>query len=281
MTRSRHEMIFVVDLYGSLAGAGGSALDFNDDGSIIIAIIDAEILYEMQLESFIEDYGLQSQFTPEELMEYIGEECAVSNVGDVFDCLKCHFIGPLGLSDEDNWDLMEDFDIVADCIGDPNSSCVDCGISLEEFKNEHDLELTVEEEAAILAGVNSINCGTDEFEEEAWNELAFYFSQNIDLTEGAYSTPENVGGLCWNSLNLAKIANGYYVKIANFSVKFHHAQSNTWIDISFPSLCLQSSGNDFFTGESMSNSDIKKSFANAIEAARLGIFTQLNRGVVH
>ncbi|MEM9544686.1 MAG: hypothetical protein AAGA77_01865 [Bacteroidota bacterium] len=167
------------------------------------------------------------------------------------------------------------------CVTSDELELVECiSDKYDVFIEQYNLELSESEEKALKSGLkNSGECGVD-FEEDAWNELAFYYSQNIDLSEGEYSMPEEIDGLCWNSLVLTKIADGYYIKIANFSAKFHHAQSNTWIDISFPSLCLQSSGNDFFTGESMSVSDVKKSFANTIEAARMGIFTQLNKGVV-
>ncbi len=148
---------------GSLAVAGGDITGINDDGSIDIAITDAVILYEIQLNNFINAYGLQSEYTPETLMDFVGEECAVSNIDDVFNCLKCHFISPLGLSDEDNCDLLEDFDIIADCVGDPNPSCVDCGISLKDFILEYELMLTPQEKEAIIMGISTSSCGTDEF----------------------------------------------------------------------------------------------------------------------
>ncbi len=47
-------------------------------------------------------------------MDIIGEQCAVSNVEEVRTCLKCYFISPLGLSNNQDWELADDFDIIAD-----------------------------------------------------------------------------------------------------------------------------------------------------------------------
>ncbi len=167
---------FCGDFNGSLAVVGGDITGINNDGLIDIALIDAADLYVIQLNNFINAYGLQSEYTSESLMDFIGEACAVSDVGDVFDCLKCHFISPLDLPDEDNWDLMDDFDIVADCIGDADPNCVECALALEKFEKKYDLQFTDDEADAIMGNISS--CSGTDFIDEAIGQLLALISDN-------------------------------------------------------------------------------------------------------
>ncbi len=121
------------DFCGGFNGSLGTAnnTDLNLDGSTGITIFENPTdLYLIQLEGFINQYGLQSQFKSQELMEIIGEECAVSNVTEVKKCLKCHLINELGLSENQNYELIDNFDVVADCAGDPN--CVECVLNVND-----------------------------------------------------------------------------------------------------------------------------------------------------
>ncbi len=167
---------FCGDFNGSLAVVGGDITGINNDGLIDIALIDAADLYVIQLNNFINAYGLQSEYTSESLMDFIGEACAVSDVGDVFDCLKCHFISPLDLPDEDNWDLMDDFDIVADCIGDADPNCVECALALEKFEKKYDLQFTDDEADAIMGNISS--CSGTDFIDETIGQLLALISDN-------------------------------------------------------------------------------------------------------
>ncbi len=166
---------------GSLSGGtileeGGEII--LDESTGTIAIDDLEHLYAMQVAGFINDYGLP--YTPEELMNIIGEQCAVSNVEEVNICLKCYFISPLGLPSDESWDLADDFDIVADCVESGDPDCVantiilnsPCYEALNTFMSlYYGLDLSLEEQMAIV-GPGASACGSDGLdEEEAWKEI--------------------------------------------------------------------------------------------------------------
>jgi len=148
---------------GSLSEASAT---INPDGTVNIPLFENPAdLYEEQLEGFINYYGLQSQFTPEELAEFIGEECAVSNVNDVIDCVKCHFISSLGLPDDVNWDLKDNnFELVVDCLGDPNINCVDPDLQIDCSSFDFVLVNSTDALPYQSCGVNDINI--DFFHEE-------------------------------------------------------------------------------------------------------------------
>jgi len=119
---------------GTLGTASNSGTP-NDDNTFDIPIIpDPAEHYLMQLQSFINEHGLQAHYTAKELMQLVGEKCAVSYAPDVKACLKCHFISPFGFSDKDSWALADDFGIVADCIGSSDPKCEECKLSLHEMK---------------------------------------------------------------------------------------------------------------------------------------------------
>jgi hypothetical protein len=183
---------FCGEFNGSLGTAGNNTL--NPDGSTDIPIFENPAdLYLLQLNSIINQYGMQSQFTPQELMEYIGEQCAVSNVSEVSKCIKCHLINDLGLSDDQNYILMNNFDVVADCNGDmdcllagiiENSDCKDY---LDDFMSFNGLELSLEAQWAIIDltqnSLGQSNC-TD-FPNKAW-------TATVNFATGSIQSPSDI-----------------------------------------------------------------------------------------
>ena len=124
-----------------------------DESTGTIAIDALEKLYEMQVSDFISDFGLP--YTAKELIELLGEKCAVSDVKQVRNCIKCYFISPLGLPSNISWDLAEDFNIYMDCESDPNPDCVECKLALKSMNLPNGNALSNSEKAAIE---NNLDC---------------------------------------------------------------------------------------------------------------------------
>jgi len=158
------------DFCGSFNGSLGTASSqptFNPDGTGNIPLIpDPEELYLTQIEAFIGENNLLPYYTAKELMELIGEECAVSYAPEVRACLKCHLINELGLTDQTNWDLFNDFQIYAECEGSPNSDCIICDLAIKDFEAAHEMDLSPEVIASIKA--ETTGCSGASFEDEAW-----------------------------------------------------------------------------------------------------------------
>ena len=150
-----------------------------DESTGTIALTELEALYELQIANFIKTYGLESQYTPKELMDLLGEKCAVMDAQEVKTCIKCYFISPLGLSNSASWKLADNFDIVADCLSDPDPACIDCKLSINAFKAEFGIQFSSEEEAYIL---NNIPC----------SEYAVFSNYMMETLSSTYDEPENV-----------------------------------------------------------------------------------------
>jgi len=151
-----------------------------------------------------------------------------------------------------------------------------CQDAVSDFNEDYNYNLNYHEEYAISTSNPSCN---NDFEDFAFDALAIYYSQNINDEPGEFSYPTGVTGLCWQTLDITSIAEGRYTKIAPFQAEFYNEASNSFIDISYPSLCLQGTAFNFF-GQEMDNDEIKIAFSESIESARRGIFSQLNAGLV-
>lgn len=222
---------------GSLALADNT--DTNLDGSVDTTILENPVdLYLMQLDGFINQHGLQSQFTAEQLMEIISEECAVSNVTEVNKCLKCHLIRDLGLSDSQNYELLDGFGIVANCEGDPN--CIECSLAISQFESENGFSFSETEACSdeyndfVDNLISNGGCSVSEIMEE--------FNQYFDILESTDpATNPSVrlnDELCPSAFNV-QIKKGDITKVTAGILNFRFQAKNfagTDVTISHPNV---------------------------------------------
>jgi hypothetical protein len=156
-----------------------------------------------------------------------------------------------------------------------------CENKAKNFIETYGLDMSVVEIEQLIGGFGNSCSSQEVFDEYVSEQLIYYFQQfKEDPPNVSWNAPTGVSELCWQSLSLTKIGDGYYVKIAPFYAQFQHFSTGNIIDLSYPSLCLQVTGKDFFTGNILSDTEIKKEISNAIESARRAIYQELNRGVV-
>ncbi|MFT6335608.1 MAG: hypothetical protein ACJATI_002363 [Halioglobus sp.] len=179
-------------------GSFEGSLDYEetDDGEFVIdeatgtiAIMNPRALYLQQIQSFINLYNIPVS-DPQEIADMAGEVCAVSTLLDVFECLKCQYITPLGLSGEANWYLNENFEIVGGCNGD--LSCIkselvansDCADELTSFISQYELNLTLNEMFLIIEGTGGLsgNCSFS-FESDAWEIIESFLDFDAEETD--------------------------------------------------------------------------------------------------
>ncbi len=123
-----------------------------DESTGTIALAELEDLYEMQIKNFIDDYNLP--YTAKELMDIIGEQCAVSNVQEVRNCLKCYFINPLNLTNNQSWELANHFDIFIKCENDPDPDCIDCKLTLNSMALPSGTSLSSEDKSLLESAID-------------------------------------------------------------------------------------------------------------------------------
>lgn len=151
-----------VEFNGSLdatVNAGGEIVIDESTGEI--AIGDLTDLYFNQLNSIINVYNLP--YSAEELIGILGEECAVGNIPEMAQCLRCHFINSLGLSEQDNIFLNNNFGNAVECLNDPNPvECAECNQAFNDFIHTYGLDSELDDETieVIKNNINNsnINC---------------------------------------------------------------------------------------------------------------------------
>lgn len=180
-------------------------------------------------------------------------------------------------------DYFIDFNLNADCLAEiaalqeplvdglESLPCLQKLIKYTTLKDQYDLDLSYEEFENF-----TLNCEitSPDFESCYMENVISFCMENIN-TYGDWDVEDGITNLCWQSLTLQKIDQGYYVLLPNIQYKFHHQQTNTWINMNLGNICIEVNGIDN-NGQPLSNNDIKINIANALEKARLGVWSALN-----